>query len=82
MFLALFVFINFVVISKMIVMNNFEKESYKTVSDEELRQVSGGESNIGVDPCTLNKSETECINAGCRWLAYNETCLRTSLRFI
>ena len=42
MFLALFVFINFVVISKMIVMNNFENESFKTVFDEELRQVSGG----------------------------------------
>ena len=82
MFLALFVFINFVVISKMIVMNNFENESFKTVSDEELRQVSGGEFNIGVDPCSLNKSETECINAGCRWQAYNQTCQRSGLRLI
>ena len=68
--------------SKLIAMNDFKNGSFETVSDEELRQVSGGEANIGVDPCSLNKSETECINAGCRWQAYNQTCPRSVLRFI
>lgn len=63
-------------------MNDFKNGSFETVSDEELRQVSGGEANIGVDPCSLNKDETECINAGCRWQAHNQTCQRSVLRFI
>ena len=68
--------------SKLIAMNDFKNGSFETVSDEELSQVSGGEANIGVDPCTLKKSETECLNAGCRWQAYNQICQSSGLRFI
>ena len=35
-------------------MNDFKNGSFETVSDEELSQVSGGEANIGVDPCGLS----------------------------
>ena len=75
-------FITFAVVSKFMAMNDFKHVSFETVSDEELSQVSGGEANIGVDPCTLKKSETECLNAGCRWQAYNQICQSSGLRFI